>query len=151
MELVKQKDIAIEINPVSNQVLKLVEDYRNHPGTTLLSQNFPLVVSSDDPQFWEATPLTHDFYMAFLGMTPAPSDLRTLKKLAKNSIKYSALTDSEKTKALAKWQPKWDEFIANLIATERNDTGGSNEWLASCIYVAAATIVPLASNHLYLL
>lgn len=120
MEIVKQKDIAIEINPVSNQVLKLVDDYRNHPGSAFLSQNFPLVVSSDDPSFWEVTPLTHDFYMAFLGMTSRSSDLRTLKKLAKNSLKYSAMNDTEKVDAFAKWQSKWDKFIADLIASDGN-------------------------------
>lgn len=118
MDLVKQKDIAIEINPVSNQVLKLVDDFRNHPASTLLSQNFPIVVSSDDPSFWEVSPLTHDFYMAFLGMAPASSDLRTLKKLAKNSIKYSAMNETEKATAFVKWQHKWDKYISELIVND---------------------------------
>lgn len=118
MEIVKQRDIAIEINPISNQVLKLVEDYRNHPGSTLLSQNFPIVVSSDASSFWEVTPLTHDFYMAFLGIASARSNLRTLKKLAKNSIKYSAMNETEKEIAFLKWQHKWDKFIVELIATD---------------------------------
>lgn len=122
MEIVKQKDIAIEINPVSNQVLKLVDDYRNHPASTFLSQNIPLVVSSDDPSFWEVAPLTHDFYMAFLGMASAGSDLRTLKKLAKNSLKYSSLNETEKADAFAKWQHKWDKFIADLIANDDSGT-----------------------------
>lgn len=120
MEIVKEKDIAIEINPVSNQVLKLVDDYRNHPGSALLSQNFPLVVSSDDPSFWEVAPLTHDFYMAFLGLASGNSDLRTLKKLAKNSIKYSAMNATEKAGAYDKWQHKWDKFIVDLIANDKS-------------------------------
>lgn len=121
MDLVKARGIAIEINPISNQVLKLVEDHRNHPASTLLSQNFPLVVSSDDPFAWEALPLTHDFYMAFLGIASARSDLRTLKKLAKNSIKYSAMNEIEKEAAFIKLQHKWDEFIENLIANDSSD------------------------------
>lgn len=120
MELVKQKDIAIEINPVSNQVLKLVDDYRNHPASAFMSQNYPLVVSSDDPSFWETTPLTHDFYMAFLGVASSNSDLRTLKKLAKNSLKYSALNETEKIAAFVKWQHKWDKYIADLIQNDAN-------------------------------
>lgn len=97
------------------QVLKLVDDQRNHPATVFFSQNIPIVISSDDPSFWEATPLSHDFYAAFLGITTATSDLRTLKKLAKNSIKYSSLNATEKDIAYEKWQDKWDEFIQSLI------------------------------------
>lgn len=101
-------------------MLKLVDDQRNHPAAVFFSQNIPLVVSSDDPSFWEATPLSHDFYIAFLGITPASSDLRTLKKLAKNSIKYSSMTEDEKEIAYQKWQDKWDQFIMSLIADKNS-------------------------------
>lgn len=69
----------------------------------------------DDPSFWEASPLSHDFYMAFLGIVSRRSDLRTLKKLATNSIKYSSLNKQEKEIAFCKWQTKWDRFIEEVI------------------------------------
>lgn len=75
-----------------------------------------MVISSDDPSFWEAKPLSHDFYEGFLGIASSRSDLRTLKKLATNSITYSSLNDIEKTVAFAKWQTKWDQFIDDVIA-----------------------------------
>lgn len=103
-------------------MLKLVDDQRNHPATVFFSQNIPLVVSSDDPSFWEATPLSHDFYAAFLGIASANSDLRTLKKLAKNSIKYSSMSDDEKVIAYQKWQEKWDQFILSLAQDKSNAT-----------------------------
>lgn len=115
MELVKSKNIAVEVSPVSNQVLKLVDDYRNHPATVLLAQNVPIVICSDDPSFWEALPLSHDFYMTFLGVASRHSDLRVLKKFAMNSIEYSSLVDSEKSEAMKKWQTKWDRFIADVV------------------------------------
>lgn len=115
IDLVKSKDIAVEVNPISNQVLKLVDDYRNHPASVLLAQNVPVVISSDDPSFWEATPLSHDFYMAFLGIASRHSDLRVLKKFAINSILYSSLDGLEKVEALMKWQTKWDQFIEDLV------------------------------------
>lgn len=116
-EIVKARDIAVEINPISNQVLKLVEDHRNHPASIFFAENVPMVISSDDPSFWEVSPLSHDFYMAFLGIASADSDLRTLKKLAMNSIKYSSLNETEKVEAMAKWQLRWDAFIQDVIAT----------------------------------
>lgn len=115
LKLVKERDIAIEVNPLSNQVLKLVDDLRNHPAAVYLSQNIPMVISSDDPSFWGASPLSHDFYMAFLGIASKRSDLRTLKKLATNSIKYSSLNEQEKEIAFGKWQTKWDRFIEEVI------------------------------------
>lgn len=43
---IKEKDIAIEINPLSNQVLHLVQDLRNHPASFYISENVPIVVCS---------------------------------------------------------------------------------------------------------
>lgn len=115
------------MNPVSNQVLKLVTDYRNHPASIFLAQNIPIVISSDDPSFWEATPLSHDFYMAFLGIASRHSDLRTLKKFAMNSIQYSSLNETEKIDAFSKWEIKWDKFIDDLVQSHsKNRSTDSN-------------------------
>ncbi|XP_017863454.1 PREDICTED: adenosine deaminase CECR1 [Drosophila arizonae] len=115
MELAKKLDIPIEVCPVSNQVLQLGHDYRNHPAAMLIANNVPIVIASDDPSFWHASPLTHDFYFAFLGIAPYTADLRLLKHLAMSSLKYSGLTAEEQTKALEKWKKKWDEWIACVI------------------------------------
>jgi hypothetical protein len=69
------------------QVLKLVDDPRNHPAAALIADNFPLVISSDDPANWGALPLTHDFYMTFMALTGEQTGLATLKQLALNSLK----------------------------------------------------------------
>ena len=45
-----EKNIAIELCPISNQVLKLVDDLRNHPIVELIQDgNFPIVIAPDDP------------------------------------------------------------------------------------------------------
>lgn len=111
MYLAKTLDIAVEVCPVSNQVLQLGYDYRNHPAATLIANDIPIVISSDDPSFWRATPLTHDFYFAFLGIAPFNADLRFLKQLAINSITYSGLEKEEKAEAFDKWQRRWDQWI----------------------------------------
>lgn len=139
MQLVKERDIAIEVNPVSNQVclvntlslcsislshniftclqvLKLVADLRNHPAVTFFAQNMPLVISSDDPGFWEALPLTDDFYAAFMGLANAHADLRTLKKLALSSFYYSSMNANEYAEARLKWDRLWTQFVENVIA-----------------------------------
>lgn len=75
-----------------------------------------LIFLKDDPSFWGASLLSHDFYIAFLGIASQRSDLRTLKKLSTNSIKYSSLNKQEKEIAFSKWQTKWDRFIEEVIA-----------------------------------
>lgn len=116
MEFIKRQGIAVEVNPISNQVLRLVADTRNHPAAVLFSDNYPVVISSDDPSFWEAKPLSHDFFVAFLGIANSRQDIRFLKQLAINSIKYSAMTDEEKDVAMDKWQVAWDQFVDLAVA-----------------------------------
>ncbi|XP_017863453.1 PREDICTED: adenosine deaminase CECR1 [Drosophila arizonae] len=111
LDMVKKLNVAIEVNPVSNQVLKLVSDFRNHPCSQFFADGHPVIISSDDPSFWKATPLSHDYYIAFLGIASQHADLRLLKKLALNSIQYSSLSADQKFDALNKWQTKWDQFI----------------------------------------
>ncbi|XP_055606540.1 adenosine deaminase AGSA-like [Uranotaenia lowii] len=110
----KRRNICVEINPVSNQVLKLVTDYRNHPATFFFSDNYPVVVSSDDPSFWGASPLSHDFYLAFLGIASAHHDLRLIKQLALNSIEFSAMEKAEKAIARVKFTHSWEKAIKDL-------------------------------------
>ncbi|KAH8378941.1 hypothetical protein KR009_002206 [Drosophila setifemur] len=124
LDMLKKLNVAIEVNPISNQVLQLITDFRNHPCAHFFADGYPVVISSDDPSFWKATPLTHDFYIAFLGIASQHSDLRLLKKLAVNSIQYSSLSGEAQFEALEKWEAKWDQFIADV--NEEAGNGGSD-------------------------
>lgn len=107
-------DIAIEINPISNQVLKLVDDLRNHQAKILFSKGYPLVISNDDPGLWGSRALSYDFYEAFMALMSTHADLRSLKQLARNSLSYSSLNNCEKKEALNIWEKKWHIFIENI-------------------------------------
>ena len=113
-EAVKARDIAIEVSPISNQVLHLVQDLRNHPASFYIAENIPIVICSDDGGFWGSKGLSHDFYYAFMAFTPQNAGLQVLKQLALNSIKYSAMTDEEKKNAGTVFSRKWNDFI-NII------------------------------------
>lgn len=118
LELVESNDIALEVNPISNQVLGLVNDLRNHPASIYFARNLPVVISSDDHGIWETKPLSHDFYMAFLGVSSRHSDLRFIKKLAINSIRYSAMNETEQIDAMLKWHTEWDKFVDDFVKNE---------------------------------
>jgi len=113
-DFVKQQKIAVEICPISNQVLGLVTDMRNHPASSLFASGSPVVVSNDDPGIWGAQGLTYDFYEAFMALMSANSDLRSLKQLAKNSLIYSGMSDQERHNALIRWEMKWYIFVTKL-------------------------------------
>ncbi|CAH2052297.1 unnamed protein product, partial [Iphiclides podalirius] len=113
MEEVKKNGIALEVNVISNAVLKLVDDLRNHPLASFLAHGLPVVISSDDPGLWDAEPLSHDFYVTFLGVASRRADLRLLKKLALNSLYYSAI--SNKDKVVHEFNIRWTKFIDAIV------------------------------------
>lgn len=114
MREVIDKDIGLEVSVLSNAVLSLVRDVRNHPLNIFLSLNLPVVLSSDDPGAWEADPLSDDFYVAFVGVASKLSDLKMLKTLALNSLKYSALEPENKPRAIQEFHRQWNNFIDNF-------------------------------------
>ncbi|KAL3842327.1 hypothetical protein ACJMK2_020355 [Sinanodonta woodiana] len=115
MMMVQKQKVAIEVNPISNQVLKLVDDLRNHPAAILFEQGFPVVISADDPAVWGAKGLSYDFYEAFMGLAGRDADLKILKQLAMNSLTYSAMKTQEKAQALDMWNTKWQIFINSTL------------------------------------
>jgi len=110
MQIVKKRGIAIEVCPISNQVLGYVADLRNHPAVLYINSGLPVVICPDDPGIWKCT-FSHDFYAAFMAWG---LDLKCLKQLAMNSLIYSAMNSKEKERALEFWRKKWAEFITWL-------------------------------------
>ena len=110
MQIVKERDIAIEVCPISNQVLGYVADLRNHPAVLYINSGLPVVICPDDPCIWKCT-FSYDFYAAFMAWG---LDLKCLKKLAMNSLIYSAMNPEEKERALEFWRGKWVKFITWL-------------------------------------
>lgn len=107
MEMVGQRGVAIEVCPISNQVLGYVSDLRSHPAVAYINAGIPVVLSPDDPGVMRHT-LSHDYYEAFMAWD---LDLRELKQLALNSLVHSAMGPEEKQHALDVWRKRWAEFV----------------------------------------
>lgn len=140
LRMVKERNVALEICPISNQVhshnskflpltdlcfkvLGLVGDLRNHPANYLIANDYPVVITPDDPSFWEAKGLSYDWYVTFMAMASRHADLRLLKQLALNSIRFSSMDDVQKEKALDGWEKQWKHFL-NVVLTYK-------EWSSS--------------------
>lgn len=118
MKLIKQLDIAIEITPISNQVLMFINDFRNHPATGLIADGYSLVIGNDDPGVWGAVGVSYDWYMVFMAMTSQNAGLEFLKKIAINSFNYSSMDQLEKVRALQLFEHQWQRFIRQMNLKE---------------------------------
>ncbi len=107
MELVRERGIAVETCPISNQLLGYVPDLRSHPAVAYINAGIPVVLAPDDPGIMRHT-FSHDFYSAFLAWE---LDLRELKQLAMSSLVHSAMSPAEKDRALEVWRKRWSEFV----------------------------------------
>lgn len=117
MERVKLRKIAIEVCPLSNKMLKLV--HGEHPAKEFRRKNIPLIISSDNPAFWSAKLLAHDFYLALLTIALDTDGLDILKEWVLNSIEYSSLSEDEKFAAKKQWLKLWEEFVKTTANDDR--------------------------------
>lgn len=86
-KMVKKKGIALEICPLSNQILRLVTDLRNHPAVFYVSESVPIVIAPDDPGFWDSLAVSYDFYYALMSLAPASAGIGFLKQIVWDSVK----------------------------------------------------------------
>ncbi len=108
LELVKKKDIALEICPISNQLLRYTQDLRTHPLGEYLKRGVQCVICSDDPQIFNYSGLSYDFWEVYCSQL---IDLKAIKKLIKNSYIYSGMNEEEQKKKFTLWNRKWDAFV----------------------------------------
>ncbi len=53
MDLVKELDICVELNPLSNYLLGYVRDLHWHPGKNLLRNGVKITINADDYMNWD--------------------------------------------------------------------------------------------------
>ncbi|KAH8900736.1 Metallo-dependent hydrolase [Thozetella sp. PMI_491] len=113
MQLCKEKNIAIETCPISNEVLGLCPTTKSHHLPVLLSNCVPCTVSSDDPGAWDANVLSHDFYQAIMGSNNM--SLLGWRVLAEWSLEHSYMDAKTKAAATENFQQRWTQFCQWIV------------------------------------
>jgi adenosine deaminase len=110
IQLLKGKNIAVEINLTSNEFILGVKDDA-HPFMLYKDNDVPMVISTDDPGILR-TSLTEEYTLAVLRYD---LDYSFVKKLTENSIDYSFLSDKDKATVKSDYQDKYIAF-ENMLA-----------------------------------
>ena len=88
LTLAREKTIAVEICPISNQVLQYVGDIRNHPATNLLAMGVPITLNPDDNAPLGYDDIEYDWIEAFISWNLNLSSLKQLGDIFIYKCKY---------------------------------------------------------------
>ncbi|KAI0086133.1 Metallo-dependent hydrolase [Irpex rosettiformis] len=109
MEICKEGGIAVEVCPISNEILRLTSSMPMHPLPALINHGVPVSLCSDDPAVFGNMGLSFDFFQVLVASEV--SGLITMKELARRSFKYSSLDENEKQLAVLSWDKQWKKFL----------------------------------------
>lgn len=112
LEEIKKKDYAIEVNMVSNQLLRNTRDLRLHPGITYFNDGIKICLSNDDPTIYNTKGVSYDFFIATVA---GEFNLLDLKIICRNSIESSIISEELKKKYLKSFEKDWKLFIDKFI------------------------------------
>jgi len=112
MDILKEKKVCIEINPISHQILKNVRDLRMHPAIGYLNLGLKVSISNDDPTVYNTKGVSYDFFVAMAG---CQFNLLDIKVVILNSIECSEASEKEKAIYHEKFEQEWKLFIETFI------------------------------------
>lgn len=92
LELLRQREVALEVCPTSNLQTGVVASYAEHPLSALLNAGVAAVICSDDPRISRIT-LTDEYATAIMEMGLSPEELA---QCVMNGIEHAFLTPEEK-------------------------------------------------------
>ncbi|KAL3423800.1 cat eye syndrome critical region protein 1 [Phlyctema vagabunda] len=114
MDLFKQRGMAVECCPISNEVLGLTATAAGHHLSQLLANAVPCTLNSDNGTFYRSS-LSHDFYQALVGSEAM--SLLGWKQLARWSLEHSCLSPTDRAAAFAAWDRAWLRFLHFVVRT----------------------------------
>ncbi|KAJ6497069.1 hypothetical protein C8R47DRAFT_1184390 [Mycena vitilis] len=113
MEMCRERNILIEVCPISNEILRLTSSMLMHPLPVLMNNGLPVALCSDDPAMFGNMGLSFDFYQVLVASEV--TGLIALRELARDSLKHSTLDPSEKELAITAWERRWEKFVDTIL------------------------------------
>ncbi|KAJ6502309.1 hypothetical protein C8R45DRAFT_1060609 [Mycena sanguinolenta] len=114
MEMCRERNILIEVCPISYEIQRLTSSMLMHPLPIMMNNGLPVALSSDDPSAFGNMGLSFDFYQVLVASEV--TGLIALRELARDSLKHSTLELSEKERAIAVWEKRWEKFVESIVA-----------------------------------
>lgn len=112
VDTMKKHNVAMEVCPISNQLLRYTPDLRMHLIGEYMNRGVECVICSDDPSILGNGGLVYDFWEVYYSQL---IDLRAIKKLIINSYIYSGMNQEEYDEKIRQWKEKWDQFVEKEI------------------------------------
>ncbi|KAF9051221.1 Metallo-dependent hydrolase [Hymenopellis radicata] len=113
MKVCRERDITLEVCPISNEILRLTSSMPMHPLPILLNNGVPVALCSDDPSVFGNMGLTFDFFQVLAASEV--TGLLQLGAMARDSFSHSLLDPEQKTKALSDWSQQWNKFLEFVV------------------------------------
>jgi len=110
MLLMRHGPYLVEVNLISNLLLKYVNEYSEHPFPEYLRTGIPVALSTDDRGMWDST-MTDEFFVA---VTEFDLSWDEVKTLSRNSLRYAFLPVEEKTNLLQDFEERMARFERSL-------------------------------------
>ncbi|KAG9236353.1 adenosine deaminase family protein-like protein [Amylocarpus encephaloides] len=120
MDYFKKKNIAIESCPISNEILGLTPTMAGHNLPTLLANDVPCTINSDNATFYKSS-LSHDFYQVMI--SSESMSLYGWKQLAKWSLEHSCMEPEMLASVTKVWEVRWAEFCLWIVDEYRPKFG----------------------------
>jgi len=91
--------------------LGFCRDLHYHPAKIFIQNGIPITINPDDYFCFGVKGVTMDFFLTVIYME---FDLRDLKWVLENSIKYSLLNEDEIGRVKKNFELKWKNFIQKM-------------------------------------
>ena len=111
-EYIKNKQIILEINPISNQTLKQIRDLRIHPCIRYHNEGIKCTINNDDPTLYNTKGVKYDFLVVAAAME---FDLLDFKCFGLNSIDGAQISNQMKNNYKYYFMKEWNNFLDYFI------------------------------------
>ena len=110
MLLMRHGHYLVEINLISNLLLKYINNYAEHPFPEYLRTGIPVALSSDDRGMWDST-ITDEF---FVGTTEFNLSWDEIKMLSRASLQHAFIDQKIKDELLGDYNGQIQQFEQHM-------------------------------------